>query len=105
MITFVDLAFSPEGRPSTQVVAKLQSLEGISSVMGEHDVMFRWKTAAEFEKRMGSIHAALKGSGATYRVFTVEDSYQSRDPVPWISTLEGQPAHHPAYPEGSDREP
>ncbi|MCI4319845.1 MAG: hypothetical protein L3K23_06925 [Thermoplasmata archaeon] len=103
MITFVDLVFSPEGRPSTEVVTKLQTLEGISSVMGEHDVMFRWKTAAEFDRRMGSIHAALKGSGATYRVFTVEDSYQSRDPVPWISPLDGQPPHHPAYPEGEDR--
>ena len=100
MITFVDLSFSPEGRPSTLIVAKLQALHGVTSVMGEHDVMFRWKTAAEFESRMQSIHTALKGSGATYRVFTEEDSYQSRDPVPWISPVEGTPAHHPAYPDG-----
>ncbi|MCI4350686.1 MAG: hypothetical protein L3K15_04155 [Thermoplasmata archaeon] len=102
MITFVDLTFSPNGMHAGIVVAKLQHLEGVSSVMGEHDVMFRWKSAAEFDARIRAIHAALHGTGALYRVFTVEDSYQSRDPVPWIPPIEARPTHHPAYPEAKN---
>lgn len=99
MITFVDLTFSPEGEHAGAVIERLGKLPGVSSVMGQHDVMFRWKTAREFDTRISAVHRALRGSGATYRVFTVEDSYQSLDPVPWIPP-EGQgPSHHPAYPE------
>jgi hypothetical protein len=100
MITFVDLTFSPSGEHAGAVVAKLARLEGVSSVMGEHDVMFRWKAPREFNDRLRAIHSALMGTGATYRVFTVEDSYQSMDPVPWIPPVESGPSHHPAYPEG-----
>jgi hypothetical protein len=100
MITFVDLTFSPKGLPAGAVIAELTKIPGVSSVMGEHDVMFRWKVSSEFDAKTRAIHAALDGTGATYRVFTVEDSYQSRDPVPWIQPVEERTAHHPAYPEG-----
>jgi hypothetical protein len=96
MITFVDLTFSPSGERAAVVVAKLQAIRGVTSVMGEHDAMFHWKTDSEFDERMEAIHKALGDTGATYRVFTVEDSYQSKDPVPWIGPLDGEPSRHPA---------
>jgi hypothetical protein len=99
MITFVDLTFSPDGEYSGHIVGKLQRIEGVTSVMGEHDVMFHWTKPEEFERRMRAIQKALVGTGATFRIFTVEDSYQSRDPVPWIPPYEAGPSHHPAYPE------
>lgn len=101
MITFVDLTFSPRGLHPGVVIDRLQRLEGVTSVMGEHDVMFHWKTPAEFDARVGAIHSALVDTGTTYRVFTVEDSYQSRAPVPWIPSLADEPPQHPAHPEDS----
>ena len=100
MITFVDLIFSPMGQHAGQVVRRLQELAGVHPVMGDHDVMFRWKTAAEFDRTMQAIHDALGGTGATYRVFTVEDSYLTRDMVPWIQPLGEDPSEHPGFPEG-----
>jgi hypothetical protein len=98
MITFVDLTFSPKGQNAAAVVAKLQRIPGVSSVMGEHDVVFHWRDAEEFARQVQAIHAALLDTEATYRLFTVEDSYQSRDPVPWIAAVDAEPPHHPAVP-------
>ena len=99
MITFIDLTFSPRGMQAAAVVARLQRIPGITSVMGEHDVMFHWRTNQEFDHFIQLIHKALEGTDALYRVFTVEDSYQSRDPVPWIAAMDNEPPHHPAVPE------
>ncbi len=104
MITFIDLFFSPQGPPAATIVARLQRLKGVSSVMGEHDLMFQWKSTQEFDDQMRAIHAALEGTHVRYRVFTVEDSYQSRDPVPWIRPIETGPTHHPAVPEDEPSE-
>lgn len=100
MITFIDLTFDPTGSNAAVVVAKLQQVPEVTSVMGEHDAMFHWKTNTEFDERIAAIHEALNGTGATYRVFTVEDSYQSKDPVPWIGPLDGEPSRHPALSKG-----
>lgn len=98
MMTFVDLTFSPRGLPAGAVLDRLQRISGVSSVMGEHDLLFHWKTAEEFTGRLLAIHEALKGTEATYRIFTVEDSYQSKDPVAWFPSVDPEPADHPAYP-------
>jgi len=99
MITFIDLTFSPDGEDAAAVTAKLQRIPGVSSVMGEHDLVFHWSEPAEFASKIRAIHQALHGSEATYRVFTVENTYQSRDPVPWIGSVDTEPPHHPAVPE------
>jgi hypothetical protein len=99
MITFIDLIFSPRGQPAGTIIDRLQRLPGISSVMGEHDLLFHWKTPEEFNAKLLAIHQALAGTEATYRIFTVEDSYQSRDPVPWIPAVDTDPTNHPAYPK------
>lgn len=99
MITFVDLSFSPEGTDAATVVSRLQRIPGVTSVMGEHDVMFHWRTNDEFSRLIREVHRALGRTGVLYRVFTVEDSYQSRDPVPWIAPLDAEPPRHPAVPE------
>lgn len=96
MITFVDLTFSPKGMAASAVVARLQKIPGVTSVMGEHDVMFHWRTNQEFDHHLQLVHKALEGTEATYRVSTVEDSYQSLDPVPWIGPMDSAPPHHPA---------
>jgi hypothetical protein len=101
MITFVDLIFSPKGKNAAEVVARLQRIPGVSSVMGEHDVVFHWTEPTEFASTIRAIHAALDGTEATYRVYTVEDSYQSRDPVPWIASIDPAPPHHPGVSERS----
>jgi len=99
MITFIDLIFSPKGEDAARVAAKLQRIPGVSSVMGEHDLVFHWSEPAEFAAKVRAVHTALEGTEATYRVFTVEDTYQSRDPVPWIGSVDSEPPHHPAMPE------
>ena len=98
MMTFIDLTFSPSGQPPFTVVAKLQRIPGVTSVMGNHDVMFRWQTNAQFDEKIRAVHHALRETGATYRVFTVEDSYQSLEPVSWVPPVEAEPelAQHPA---------
>jgi len=65
MITFIDLTFSPNGSDASVVSDRSQHLEGISSVMGEHDLLFHWNTAEEFSERLKSIHEALAGTEAT----------------------------------------
>jgi hypothetical protein len=102
MITFVDLSFAPRGMHAGKVIDALQGLEGVTSVMGEHDVMFRWRTPEEFDEMVAAIHEVLADTGATYRIFTVEDSYQSKDPVPWIpppnrANVGRHPAHPPVH--------
>lgn len=99
MITFIDLTFSPSGSPVPTVLARLQRIPGVTSVMGDHDVMFHWRTTAEFDAQMLAIHRTLHETGATYRVCTVEDSYQSLDPVPWVGPGMADPPQHPAIPE------
>ncbi|HEV2519395.1 MAG TPA: hypothetical protein VGX00_02075 [Thermoplasmata archaeon] len=97
LITFIDLTFSPAGLPASAVVAKLQTLPGVSSVVGEHDLMFTWDTPSEFDEQIRKIHSVLAGTGATYRVFTVADSYQARDFSAWIPSDPPRPTSHPAY--------
>jgi hypothetical protein len=99
MITFIDLRFSPKGLYAGVVIDRLQRLPGVTSVMGEHDLCFHWATPEEFNHHLLSIHKALRGSEATYRLFTVEDSYQSRDPVTWFPAVDSEPSVHPAYPK------
>jgi hypothetical protein len=98
MITFIDLIFSPSGLDAGVVIDRLQRVPGVSSVMGEHDLLFHWTSPDEFNRQLRAIHAALQGSGASYRIFTVEDSYQSKAPVSWFPAIDAEPAGHPAYP-------
>jgi hypothetical protein len=97
MITFVDLIFSPEGVPAGVAIDRLQRLDGVTSVMGEHDVLFRWQTTEEFTRKMQLIHEELRGTGAQYRIHTVEDSYQSMAPLTWFPGTEADTSGHPAY--------
>jgi hypothetical protein len=98
MITFIDLTFSPRGTPAGVVIDRLQRLSGVSSVMGEHDLLFHWQRPDEFSAQLAAIHEALQGTEATYRIFTVEDSYQSREPPRWFPAVDPEPSDHPAYP-------
>lgn len=97
--TYVDLTFTSAGANVLVVVRKLQDRANVSFITGEHDLYFDWQTQAEFDAHMTVIHAALRGTGATYRVHTLLDRTSWAEPVPWPPPLDSAVGENPAFPK------
>jgi len=97
MHTYVDLYFDPQGTSPLEVADWLKKVAGLSFIVGEHDLVFAWITVEEFRHHLEAIHAALRGTGTTYRVRSTLDDPLFVEPVPWPPPLEPSLARHPAY--------
>jgi hypothetical protein len=73
MLTYVKVYFSTEGPPSVELAEKVKKETGLSFIRGDKDIVFKWKTDAEFLQMMNKIHSAFAGSKAYLRFFTEEE--------------------------------
>ena len=103
MRTYIDISFSSGGMIPTVVIERIQSLAEVKFILGEHDIVFDWRTVAEFQRVMKSVHAAFGGTGVTYRVHTVADESDLRPPVVWPPTDSPALEENPAYPKRAQR--
>ena len=87
MRTFVDITFAAGGVTPAKVVERLSRVRDISFLKGPHDVVFHWETTEEFWQRVGAIHQALHGTGATYRLETIDDQAIASVVSPWAGGL------------------
>ena len=101
MRTFIDLTFSAEGPSPVKLAEQFKRVMGLSFIVGDHDLMFEWRTPEEFRERLEQIHAILRPTGAYYRVATAEDEVDLSPAVSWPPALNGEPRAHPAY-DGPD---
>ncbi|HYK93900.1 MAG TPA: hypothetical protein VEY07_07665 [Thermoplasmata archaeon] len=97
MRAYIDLHFSPEGISPLEVGDRLRRLADLSFIVGPHDLVFTWDDVEEFRDRLNRIHAALKGTGVSYRIETVSDELLLGEPVSWPPPLKEEPTPHPAY--------
>ena len=102
MRTYVDVSFSSAGTDAVVVGRRLQTIEGVSFIAGEHDLEFHWQNVEEFEARIRAIHKVLAGTGATYRVHTVTDGSPFEEPTGWPPVLQQESPANPAYPKRKD---
>jgi hypothetical protein len=96
MYTYIDLFFSPDGTDPMVVADRLREAASLSFIVGPHDILFEWRTVEEFRAQLAKVHAALAGTGVTYRVQSVEDTPAFVEPVSWPPALIRTP-EHPAY--------
>lgn len=87
MRSYIDLYFAPGEMTPLEIAERVRRATGLSFVRGPHDLLFEWETEEEFRAMLGKIHAALRGSGAFYRVETVDDGPQFVAPIPWPAPL------------------
>lgn len=99
MRTYVDVSFSSGGKDAVVAGRRLRAVEGISFIAGEHDLMFHWQNAEEFETGILAIHKALAGTGATYCVRTTTDGSLLGGPNTWPPGLGDEPPENPAFPK------
>ena len=102
MRTYVDVSFSSSGTDAVVVGRRLQALEGVSFIAGEHDLEFQWQDVEEFQARIRAIHKALAGTGATYRVHTMTDNPPFQEPTGWPPVLQQETPANPAFPKRKD---
>jgi hypothetical protein len=98
MHTYVDLYFAPDGTSPLEVAERLRDTAGLSYVVGPHDLHFEWIDVEEFRSMMDRIHAALRGTGVTYKVESAGDDVVFVEPVQWPPPLRTSPPQHPGYP-------
>jgi hypothetical protein len=97
MFSYVDLYFTPEGMDPLEVATRLRHAAKVTFIVGPHDLCFEWKSVEEFRARMGLIHAALLGTGVSYRVESVEEHPAFVEPETWPPAFVQEPPHNPAY--------
>jgi hypothetical protein len=73
MRTYVKAYFSTEGPPSFEIAEKVKKETGLSFIRGERDIVFKWKTDAEFIETMRKIHNAFSGTKAFLSFYTEEE--------------------------------
>jgi hypothetical protein len=83
MRSYIDLYFTPGPVPPVEISKRLLRMAGISFIVGSHDLTFEWRTEEEFHARLSKIHAALSGTGVSYRVETIVQEAGAPDPVLW----------------------
>jgi hypothetical protein len=96
MYSYIDLYFSPQGVSPLEIADRLRNSAGVSFIVGTHDLMFEWRNVEEFRDRMSRIHTALAGTGATYRVESVEETPEFVEPVSWPPAIV-RAAEHPGF--------
>jgi hypothetical protein len=99
--TYVDLTFTPEGVSPLEVAERLHRTAGLTFIVGPHDIVFEWADVEQFRETLGKIHAALRGSGVTYRVESTVEDPMFEEPTAWPPALHGGPTRHPGYPKGT----
>jgi hypothetical protein len=73
VLTYVDLFF-PSGGPYASGIAKsLRDRLGLSFIQGAHDLSFQWRSPEEFADWVERLHGALRGTGALYRLVSVQE--------------------------------
>jgi hypothetical protein len=97
MHSYVDLFFAADEASSLEVSDRLQTLAGMAFIIGPHDVAFEWHTVEEFREKLSKLHAALKGTGAYYRIETVTDEPGFVEPVVWPPPAVQRNTLHPGY--------
>ena len=97
MHSYIDLYFAADEASSLEVSDRLQSLAGMAFIIGPHDVAFEWHTVEEFREKLTKLHAALKGTGAYYRIETVTDEPGFVEPVVWPPPAIQRTTLHPGY--------
>ncbi len=95
--SFVDITFSANGTSAVAVARRLQNLDRISFISGEHDLSFDWQSPVDFEALLSVIHEALTGTGATYRVHTLAENGGWSPPPVWPPSLAEVPAVAPEF--------
>jgi len=97
MHSYIDLYFTPESVSPIEIADRVKRVAGLSFIIGPHDLVFEWRTDAEFHERLSGVHAALKGTGVLYRVETIADEPGFVEPVPWPPPLTRGDAIHPGF--------
>jgi hypothetical protein len=97
MHTYIDLYFSPNGANPLAIAERLRERAGVTFIVGPHDIAFEWQTVEEFRSKLSAIHEALRGSDASYRVESVEESPEFIEPTTWPPSLVRSLPAHPGY--------
>lgn len=94
MYSYIDLYFSPDGVSPLEIAERVRATAGVSSIVGARDLLFEWHSVEEFRDRLQRIHSALAGTGATYRIESLEESPEFLEPVIWPPAIV-RAAEHP----------
>jgi hypothetical protein len=97
MHSYIDLYFAPDGVSPLEIADRLRMAAGLSFIMGPHDLAFEWTNVEEFREMLARVHAALRGTGVTYRVETVSEEPAFVEPIPWPPPAGSTPASHPGF--------
>jgi hypothetical protein len=97
MRSYIDLYFTPGPILPVEISKRLMRTAGLSFIVGTHDLTFQWTTEEEFYGRLAKVHAALEGTGVSYRVETVIEGPESITPIPWSSLPPHSGPLGPAY--------
>jgi len=87
MRSYIDLSFTPGPIPPVEISRRLLQMAGLSLITGTHDLTFEWETEEEFQTRLSKIHAALTGTGVSYRVETIIEEPTAGSPAHWPPPL------------------
>jgi len=93
MRSYIDLYFAPGDVTPLEIAERIRRATGLEFVRGPHDLLFEWATVEEFQAKLDQLHGALRGTGAFYRVETVEDDPEFAVPVPWTPVPRSSPSH------------
>lgn len=101
--TFVDITFAAGGGSPATVVGRLSQVRDLSFLKGPHDAVFHWETPEEYWHHVAAIHQALRGTGATYRLETLDD--QGVVPVvsSWVGDLPTAEEENPTIDRDQDK--
>ena len=103
MRSYIDLYFAPGDVRQLEIADRLRASTGLGFVRGPHDLAFDWSTVAEFRGMLDRVHAALRGTGAFYRVETVDEEPGFGPPVPWPAAP--GPGRHPGFADDDPHPP
>jgi hypothetical protein len=100
--TFVDITFAGGGLSPAKVVERLSQVHDLTFLKGAHDAVFHWATTSEYWHRVGAIHQALHGTGATYRLATEDDQGVVAVFAPWGGALSEAEDENPTVERDKD---
>jgi hypothetical protein len=97
MHTYIDLYFTPDGVSPLAIAERLHQHANLSFIVGPHDLVFEWHRVEEFRATLEKIHAALRGTGVSYRVESTVDDPVFVEPPSWPPVLTPEHPRHPGY--------
>ncbi|MFP4169429.1 MAG: hypothetical protein ACLFPN_00890 [Methanomassiliicoccales archaeon] len=75
MLTYLTVTFNSDGERPSRVMEALHNL-GFEVTTGSRDCVYRWDDRATVEEALylaDKVHATLKGTGALFKLETVQD--------------------------------